>query len=333
MRKTLSAAAWLFSIGVTIWTLLWITGWNSWFPAVQLYAFTPYALATAAVGVPIVLVRHRKQAVIAAVSTAVLAIGVLPRAIADGEPLPGGPQLRVASANLLVGEADPAAILTHVRDLDIDLLAVQEMTPAWLAAFERAGIGAVLPHRFVAPASLAEGSAVFSRHPISGGGSHLMALGWFQQVYCFVHVPGAAPVRVESAHAASPYNAEMVPYWEITLRREPSGSGILLGDFNATLDHGAFRAVLDRGWRDAASVVGAGFAPTWGPFNGDPVPPVAIDHVLVSAGIGVRDFAAYTVAGSDHRMIVSTVLLGLASGERRPNAVVRAVRREGSATP
>jgi endonuclease/exonuclease/phosphatase family metal-dependent hydrolase len=309
MRKAFSVAAWSYAVGVSVWTLLWTTGWNSWFPATQLYAFTPYALAVAAVGVPLVVRWHRWPALIAGVSTAVLAFGVLPRGVADGEPLPAGPPVRVASANLLIGGADATAILSNVRDERVDLLAIQEMTPSWLAAFESAGVGSVLPYRYVAPASKAEGSAIFSRYPLSDAGSHLMALGWFQQVYGVVHVPGAGPLRVESAHAASPYNGEMTQYWEKTLQREPSGNGVLLGDFNATLDHGAMRALIDRGWRDAASVVGAGFVPTWGPFAGDPVPPVTIDHVLIASGIGVRDFAAHSVPGSDHRMIISTLVL------------------------
>jgi endonuclease/exonuclease/phosphatase family metal-dependent hydrolase len=309
MRKAVTAAAWVFAVAAAAWTVLWTAGWNTWYPAVQLYAFTPYVLAIAAVGVPVMLRWFRWPALIAAVSTAVLAFGVLPRGIPDGEPLPAGPALRVASANLLIGGADAAAILARVRSEQVDLLAVQEMTPSWLATFDSAGVAAVLPYRYVAPASLAEGSAVFSRYPLTGAGSHLMALGWFQQVYCVVQVPGAAPLRVESAHAASPYNGKMIPYWERTLTREPSGSGVLLGDFNATLDHGAMRSVLSRGWRDAAGVVGAGFVPTWGPFNGDPVPPVTIDHVLIASGIGVRDFSAHTVPGSDHRMIISTLVL------------------------
>jgi endonuclease/exonuclease/phosphatase family metal-dependent hydrolase len=309
MRKALTVAAWAFAVGVAVWALLRITGWDGWFPAVQVLAFTPYALVSAAVGVLLLLKWYRGPAVIAGVSAVVLAICVLPRGFADRDPQPAGPRLRVASANLRIGGADAAKILERLRASGVDLLAVQEMTPSWLASFTGAGIDSVLPYHYVAPASLAEGSAIFSRYPMTDSGSHLMALGWFQQVYGIVHVPGAAPVRVESAHAASPYNREMVPYWETTLRREPSPDGILLGDFNATLDHRPLRALLDRGWRDAASAVGAGFIPTWGPFHGDPVPPIAIDHVLLSQGIGVRDFGAFTIPGSDHRMIVSTLTL------------------------
>ena len=52
---------------------------------------------------------------------------------------------------------------------------------------------------------------------------------------------------------------------------------LLLGDFNLTLDYRAMRAVLDTGYRDAAAVVGRGLATTW-PYNGTPLPRVAIDH-------------------------------------------------------
>jgi endonuclease/exonuclease/phosphatase family metal-dependent hydrolase len=310
MRKAVSVVAWTFAVAVAFWAVLRLTGWDVWYPAVQVLAFTPYAMTGAAMGVPVILAMgQRKQAIVLGVSAAVLAFCVLPRGIAGGEPLPAGPTLRVASANLLVGGADATELVTRVRSLDVDVLAVQEMTPQWLALADSAGISAVLPYRFVAPASLAEGSAVFSRYPLTDAGSRLMALGWFQQVYCVVHAPGAAPVRLESAHAASPYNAEMIQYWASTLEREPSPGGILLGDFNATLDHGSMRDLLDRGWRDAASLVGQGFVPTWGPFEGDPVPPVTIDHVLIDDRLGVRSFDAYTQTGSDHRMIVATLVV------------------------
>ena len=106
MRKALTAVAWLFAVVSAVWAALRWTGWDAWFPAVQVLAFTPYALVCAAVGVPIVMKWHRGPAVIAGLSAALLALCVLPRGYADREPLPAGPQLRVASANLLVGGAD-----------------------------------------------------------------------------------------------------------------------------------------------------------------------------------------------------------------------------------
>ena len=42
---------------------------------------------------------------------------------------------------------------------------------------------------------------------------------------------------------------------------------LLVGDFNATLDHAALRRLLDTGYRDAASVVGQGMTPTCWPIR------------------------------------------------------------------
>jgi endonuclease/exonuclease/phosphatase (EEP) superfamily protein YafD len=316
VRRLGRIAVWAFAGMLAFWAVLRLGGLDPWYPAVQLIAFTPYLVLIALVGVPILAVLRRwPELAVTVVSAAILAACVAPRALADADQLAGatGPTLRVASANLLIGGADPARIVANVREQRVDVLAVQEMTPEWLAAAEAAGLGDLLPERFVAPASLAEGSAIFSRLPISGAGSHLMALGWFQQVYATVTISGVA-IRIESAHAASPYNGEMTPYWRKTLRKEPPAAPdgpvqVLMGDFNSTLDHGLLRDVIDSGYRDAASVVGQGLVGTWGPYNGDPVPPIAIDHILADRRIGVRSFEAFTVTGSDHRMIVAELVL------------------------
>ncbi|MEV0271891.1 endonuclease/exonuclease/phosphatase family protein [Hamadaea sp. NPDC050747] len=316
MRKAGIVAGWAFAVGVAAWAAIRLFGLDGWYPAVQVIAFTPYAVLVAALGVPALAWRKKwPEAAVAAVSALVLAACVLPRAMTDRDPLAGatGPELRVASANLLIGGADPAEILRRVREEQVDVLAVQEMTPEWLAAADAAGLGGVLPQRFVAPASLAEGSAVFSRRPLTDGGSHLMAFGWFQQVHAVITVDGV-PVVLESAHPASPYNADVTPAWRSNLRKEPPATPggplrVLMGDFNSTLDHGLLRDLIDSGYRDAASVVGKGLVGTWGPYNGDPVPPVTIDHVLADRRIGVRSFAAFTIRGSDHRMIIATLVL------------------------
>ncbi|NUT21036.1 MAG: endonuclease/exonuclease/phosphatase family protein [Hamadaea sp.] len=277
MRKAGIAAGWIFAGAVAVWAVLRLFGLDAWYPAVQVIAFTPYAVLVAALGVSLFGWRRRwAELAVTAVSAVVLAACVIPRAVTDGDALAGatGPELRVASANLLIGGADAAEIVRRVRTEQADVLAVQEMTPEWLAAADAAGLGDVLPQRFVAPASLAEGSALFSRRPLSDGGSKLMAFGWFQQVHAVITVDGV-PLTLESAHPASPYNASVTPAWRTSLRKEPDATPtgplrVLMGDFNSTLDHGLLRDLVSSGYRDAASVVGQGLVGTWGPYNGDP---------------------------------------------------------------
>jgi endonuclease/exonuclease/phosphatase family metal-dependent hydrolase len=82
--------------------------------------------------------------------------------------------------------------------------------------------------------------------------------------------------------------------------------GLLIGDFNATLDHAAVRRLLDTGYVDAADAVGNGLTPTW---QASLVPPVSIDHVLVEEGIGVRAVRVHDIARSDHRAVVADLVV------------------------
>ena len=71
---------------------------------------------------------------------------------------------------------------------------------------------------------------------------------------------------------------------------------ILLGDFNATLDHQALRDVLDRGYVDAADAVGKALTPTW-PRQRLLPPTVTIDHVLVDERVRVSDVGIHELPG------------------------------------
>jgi endonuclease/exonuclease/phosphatase family metal-dependent hydrolase len=134
------------------------------------------------------------------------------------------------------------------------------------------------------------------------------------QAYGTVQPPGAAPLAVESAHVLAPYAMAALADWRADLavepRADPDGPPrILLGDFNATLDHAGVRNLIDSGYRDAADADGEGLIGTWGPYAGRPVPPVTLDHVLVDNRIGVRGVRVYAVTGSDHRAVIASLSL------------------------
>ena len=98
---------------------------------------------------------------------------------------------------------------------------------------------------------------------------------------------------------------------------------VLVGDFNATLDHVELRRLLATGYRDAASVVGKGLTPTW-PYFGPRwaiTPKVTIDHVLADRRIGVRSFEAFTIPGTDHRVILAELVIPLAPEPDLPRPV------------
>jgi endonuclease/exonuclease/phosphatase family metal-dependent hydrolase len=84
---------------------------------------------------------------------------------------------------------------------------------------------------------------------------------------------------------------------------------LLLGDFNATLDHAPLRRLIGSGYRDAADTVGAGLSPTW---PADSLPVVALDHVLADARIGVGAVSTHPVPDTDHRALAATLILPVA---------------------
>ena len=83
----------------------------------------------------------------------------------------------------------------------------------------------------------------------------------------------------------------------------------MIGDFNATLDHAAFRDVVGSGYADAAETLGDGFAATWR-ANGEHLPPLfVIDHVLADERIGIRDFSTHEISDTDHKAVYAELLL------------------------
>jgi endonuclease/exonuclease/phosphatase family metal-dependent hydrolase len=214
------------------------------------------------------------------------------------------------TANLRVGGADPDAIVRLVRDNHIDLLAVQEYTPQAAAGLAHAGLDALLPYHVADPEPLAIGSALFATVPLTGGAMPA-GPGGFVEATATLRLPGAAPLVVRSVHPCAPHTPGHQRCWSQGLDREPRATPdgsrrLLLGDFNATLDHPGLRRLIGSGYRDAADRVGSGLRPTW---PADSLPVVTLDHVLADGRIGVRSATVRPVPGTDHRALCAVLAL------------------------
>jgi endonuclease/exonuclease/phosphatase (EEP) superfamily protein YafD len=305
---------WLLVLPGTVWVLIRLGGWERG-ALVQLFAFTPYVAAWSVLPVLAALATRRwLAATVAAVTLALFAAAVLPRAFADGDRGPrGGVALSVMTSNMLFGNADATAIVRLVREHDVAVLAVQEFSANGQRNLAAAGLGELLPYSSLGPEFGASGSGFYSRFPITDPGVRRND-GGFNQAYGTVQPPGARAVTVESAHPLAPYSLAVVDDWRDDLaaepRADPDGTPrILLGDFNATLDHRPLRDLIKSGYRDAADAAGQGLIGTWGPYDGDPLPPVTIDHVLADRRLGVGAVSVHTIPDSDHRAIVATLRL------------------------
>ena len=312
-RMALTVLIWLLIVPALLWAIVRVSGWDRG-PLVQLLAYTPYVAAWSVLPMVLALATRRWPA--AAVGLAVvlvLALMVVPRAIPGGRGPSTGVRLNVMTSNLLFGGADPAQIVGLVREHDIEVLAVQEFTTDGKLALAKAGLEDLLPYTSFADEAGASGSGLYSRYPIAGAGRRRMG-GGFLQAYGTVQPPHAEPVLVESAHPRAPSELSSNGFWRSDLAEEP-GTGpdgiarILLGDFNATLDHAPLRRLVARGYRDAGAATGQGLTPTWPYFEHRGIPWVTLDHVLVDERIGVRDISVHRITNSDHRAVIAGLTL------------------------
>ncbi|GLY02235.1 endonuclease/exonuclease/phosphatase family protein [Actinoplanes sp. NBRC 101535] len=281
---------------------------------IALFAATPFVAAWTLVPLLAALVARRwAAAIVAGVVAFGMAACVLPRALPDLDRGPSeGVALRVLTINMLYGQADPDEILALVRDNDVAVLAVQEFAPRGESALKAAGIDALLPYQQLTAEPEASGSGLYSRYPMLTQDSRRNG-GGFQQAYATIQAPGAVAVHVESVHPLAPAGPHMYPGWSADISAQPSADEgaeprILLGDFNATLDHAVLRDLIDTGYRDAADAVGEGLVTSWpsrGGFDGL----VTIDHVLVDERIGVDEVQVHDVTDSDHRAVLAALTL------------------------
>lgn len=313
-RAAWTVLLWLLVLPGTAWAVARLGGWERGL-FVQFFAFTPYVAAWSAVPVIAALATRRWLAgAVAVVTLAIFAVTVLPRAITDRDRGPqDGVRLRVMTSNMLFGNADPAEIVDLVRSQAVSVLALQEFSPAAQTRLAEAGLGDLLPYSSLSPEYGAGGSGLYSRFPITDPGTRDNA-GGFHQAYGTIQPPGATKLVVESAHPLAPAARSALDGWRTDLEAQPRPDNagpprILLGDFNSTLDHQPLRSLIAKGYRDAADAAGKGLIGTWGPYDGDPIPPVTIDHVLVDERLGVGAAAVHGVRGSDHRSLIAEVVL------------------------
>lgn len=310
LRTTLLVLTRLAAAGLITALAVRLTGFDYWYPMTQLIAFTPYCVPAGVVIVAAFLVQRRWfAAVLTGLATIAVSLLVLPRLVPDSPAVADGVAIRVMSVNLRIGGADAADIAALAKRAEVDVIAFQEFTPDTGTRLDQADMTR-FPFRSIHPRGLALGSAIYSRLPIRDDGVRRHASG-FYQARGTLSVPGIGDVRIESAHPCAPTGAARSRCWTDDLADQPSAADgtpqILLGDFNATLDHAALRKLLAGGYTDAAASVGKGLTPTW-PFD-RPVPRIAIDHVLFSPAIAAKTFTTYPVRGTDHRCIIADLTI------------------------
>ncbi|GAA5187990.1 endonuclease/exonuclease/phosphatase family protein [Rugosimonospora acidiphila] len=274
-------------------------------------AVVPYAAITAVIPLAVALLSRRwLAAALATAALVALVVVVAPRGFGGPDPV-RGPAVRVLTANLREGHADPASVVALARQRRVDVLAIEEVTPPELDRLLAAGLSQLLPYSSTNPQWIGPaGTALFSRYPLTGVGRHSLP-HTFTETLATVQPPGSVPVAIDVIHYCAPVDPDQTACWNAGVRSIPPATPhgpvrLLLGDFNMTLDFPDLRHVLSTGYRDAAEVVGEALTPTF-PYLGPPLPKVTPDHVLADSRIGISSVSVLPIRDSDHRAVFAAL--------------------------
>lgn len=236
--------------------------------------------------------------------TAVYAASFRPRT----PPAACGPGLRVMSANLLMVNPDPTELAQEIREVDADLLLLQELSPRWVDALEAAGVWARWPYGEAYAREDSFGSALRAKRPPVDSGT--FDLDGLTQTRMRVAI-GAGELEIWNIHVLPPrtWDYYRAYRFETGLLVDAAGEQVdpflMGGDFNS---HGlsAFvrhmHGVLDDAW----DLAGRGPGQTW-PNGVFFLPPLRLDHLYLSRDLTVTSIRIGTGAHSDHRPLIAEI--------------------------
>ncbi|QKW24038.1 endonuclease/exonuclease/phosphatase family protein [Kitasatospora sp. NA04385] len=291
--------------GPAVLVVVRLFGWDDGTVWALPMAGLPYAALLAVVLLPVVaLLRAKWLTGVAAVLVVLQLWWLVPRFLPDGGDAPAGaPRLRVATSNNFMGQVSPAALVELVREQRIDVLAVEEQSDSAADALDAAGIRTLLPHRERPDGT---DTAIYTRLPVRSAADP----AW-PTTNVTVDL-GGHPVQLVAVHTYYPLGDAR--RWAEGLHQLAAAApgrtrdAVLLGDFNATLDHKPMRDLIDTGLTDTHEELGAGLFPTWPENHPDfrGVPPVIqIDHVLHGSALTALDVSEHALPRSDHRAVVA----------------------------
>ncbi|MBO0515788.1 endonuclease/exonuclease/phosphatase family protein [Streptomyces beijiangensis] len=307
-----SAAAWiagLILLGVSAVVGCRAADTDAITPVPQILAFLPWLLAPAAFALLLAgLARWWTGLVWAVLVLAALGWFLRPYGPGPGSVQPRGPLLqnvKVLTANLQFGRAT-GALLATVRSEKPDIVFVEECAFVCADALAADLPRSQYPYRNVVRKDGSEGSAILSAFPLKDANT----------IDSSMAMPGAVAeihgvsVRLQLAHPMPPLPSQ-VPLWQHEVGKvrafaaaAPDQPTIVAGDFNASQDHAAFRAVLDDGkLNDSARLAGKSRSWSW-PAEAGRFLHTQIDHVLVSKDFEVNSARFVPLTGSDHRGLV-----------------------------
>lgn len=240
------------------------------------------------------------------------------------------PVLKVVTHNVLYRGGDPERTAALLRTVDADVIALQEVTPAWVARLSKT-LQARYPHRLLAPQAGTLGYALFSRHPLRDetylpkpsprafAQCATVVAPQGEIPLCNVHfyspsrvVEGGRSVRTQAAFLMA--NARLrAEQWEQVrehVERRGGGRAIVAGDFNTADFEPLYRQITRRyvdALADRTAFPGRTFPnPKLAPLG----PLVRIDYVMTLGALQPVAAEIHRATGSDHLPVRAVLRVG-----------------------
>lgn len=306
-------ACWLATLAMIGAAGCWVASFAPW-PFLQwINAFTAYFYLPA-YAILILAIGVRRQRLVLAASLLVgwhLSIVVPSLSPLGGSNPAIGPtqsELRVFYANVGKESRQQDALFDEIREAEPDVLVLTEFTEAWHNEFHASELPANFPHATHLEKYTPAATVIYSRLPITE--DELVYESRRIVVKARLEA-GDSEVCVYAIHAPRPLRSPLHrydEYWDLVLSDlgDEVGNGplLLIGDFNATPYSLIIRKVRQQlGLRDCHAVAGRGWVTTW-PNGTRALPPIRIDHALISPGLDCAAITEGHGVGSDHRPLI-----------------------------
>ncbi|KFF30540.1 endonuclease/exonuclease/phosphatase family protein [Bifidobacterium bombi] len=250
----------------------------------------------------------------------------------------GDADIMVMTLNCQYGHADASSIIRAVRQHDVTVLALQELSGKLVNELELLGLSRILPyHQFglirdtdnggfnglwsaqppqdsypdatdikaaSVPCMTLDGMDFYSAHtksPMRG------CRQWSQGITALGRLCPQSPAVVPFTGTNTDANHETTHVEQVAATHSTGqrmNTVIIMGDLNSCLDHPSFRTLLTH-----ASLMDAGNDETHGRVASFPSwlrwPRLELDHILFSGGINAPDTFSLPIDGSDHRALLS----------------------------
>lgn len=282
-------------------------------PIAQVLAFLPWFLVPGWLALLYAVLTRRGVLAVWSIAVLMATVGFTlpqgPNAPDGAAERTGKAHFRVLTANLRLGGATGALVKTLRRERP-EIVSVQECDSTCAEALRSPSMRKAYPYRHIMEAESAAGSALLSVYPLEDESS---LQGQMAMPRAVADIAGTR-VAVQVAHPVPPMPEALGAWREELNRLRAYGASrgdtptVIAGDFNASQDHAAFRAVLETGMNDASRLTGQSRTPTW-PDTAALAMGAQIDHVLLSEPMTAVGAEFLELAGSDHLAVLADVKL------------------------